>query len=163
MTGNYCSYLLHSWHFLQPMIIFKSSRDSQIVRTELAMFVLMTNYACQKNITMDKKCMLLWVEECLSSFLHSTPPLTCIVPVLLNLYRCQMLGTSEGAPCPFLPSNCTNWGFFVTKWGTMSRNSFKVCTFTCFMYVKKCPNFPISHHLPMFRRENPNPIGCVLL
>ncbi len=71
--------------------------------------------------------------------------------------------TSEGAPCPLLPSNGAIWDIFVAKWDIMSDNSFKVPTFTYLFLLNKnnSPNFPISHHLPMSLRENS--IGYVLL
>ncbi len=74
-----------------------------------------------------------------------------------------LLGTSEGAPCPLLPSNGAIWGIFVAKWDIMSDNSFKVPTFTYLFLLNEnnSPNFPISHHLPMSLRENS--IGYILL
>ncbi len=71
--------------------------------------------------------------------------------------------TSEGAPCPLLPSNGAIWGIFVAKWDIMSNNSFKVPIFTYSFLLNEnnSPNFPILHHLPMSPRENS--IGYVLL
>jgi hypothetical protein len=71
--------------------------------------------------------------------------------------------SSEGAPCPLLPSNGAIWGIFVAKWDIMSDNSFKVPTFPYLFLLNESnsPNFPISHHLPMSLRENS--MGYVLL
>ncbi len=51
----------------------------------------------------------------------------------MHLWWCTGKGldtTSEGAPCPLVPSNGAKWGIFVAKWDIISDNGFKVCTFT---------------------------------
>ena len=57
--------------FLRPMIIFKEKPKGFIMKKELPTFDPTSDYTCQINSWMDKRCMLMWVEECLNSYLES--------------------------------------------------------------------------------------------
>jgi hypothetical protein len=81
-------------YFLRPMIIFKGTANGRIVTTELLLFDPTSDYLCQKNAWIDKRCMLVWAKECLGSFLLLRPPPTDIVLViLLDSYRCHLMGS----------------------------------------------------------------------
>jgi hypothetical protein len=81
-------------NFLRPMIIFKGTAKGRIMKNELPTFNPTSDYLCQNNSWMDERCMLVWAVECLGSFLLLRPPPAGIVPViLLNSYRCHLMGS----------------------------------------------------------------------
>ncbi len=96
------------------MIIFKGTAKGRISKNELPMFNPMSDYLCQTNSWMDKRCMLVWVHECLGSYLNLCPPPAGIVPViLLDLYRCHIMGSvvnvikDLGIEVIHIPGGCT--------------------------------------------------------
>jgi hypothetical protein len=100
--------------FLRPMIIFKGAAEGRIVTKELPSFDPTSDYLCQKNAWMDERCMLVWAKECLGSFLLLRPPPAGIVPViLLDSYRCHMMGSvvraiqELGVEVIHIPGGCT--------------------------------------------------------
>jgi hypothetical protein len=75
------------------MIIFKGMAKGRIEKNELPTFNPTSDYLCQNNSWMDEMCMLIWAVECLGSFLLLRPPPASIVPViLLDVYRCHLMG-----------------------------------------------------------------------
>ena len=100
--------------FLRPMIIFKGTANGRIVKTELPSFDPTSDYLCQKNAWMDERCMLIWADECLGSYLRLRPPPAGIVPViLLDSYRCHLMGSvvraiqELGVEVIHIPGGCT--------------------------------------------------------
>jgi hypothetical protein len=60
--------------FLMPMIIFKGKPNGNIAQCELKTFHPTSVYACQDIAWMDKRCMLMWVEEIFGPYLLANPP-----------------------------------------------------------------------------------------
>ena len=101
-------------NFLRPMIIFKGTANRCIVKTELPPFDPTSDFLCQKNAWMDKRCMLVWAKECLGSFILLCPPPAGIVPVILrDSYRCHLMGSvvraiqELGVEVIHIPGGCT--------------------------------------------------------
>jgi hypothetical protein len=69
--------------FLTPMIIFKGKPDKLIARRELPTLDPTSIYACQDAAWMDKRCMLVWINEVFSAYLVANPPPEGMQPVLL--------------------------------------------------------------------------------
>ncbi len=101
-------------NFLRPMIIFKGTAKGRISKNELPTFDSTSDYLCQTNSWMDERCMLVWVHECLGSYLNLCPPPAGIVPViLLDSYRCYMMDSvinaikDLGIEVIHIPGGCT--------------------------------------------------------
>ena len=83
--------------FLTPMIIFKGKPDGLIARRELPTLDPTSIYACQDAAWMDKRCMLIWVDEVFGAYLVANPPPEGVQPVLLiDSYRCHMMASVRG-------------------------------------------------------------------
>ena len=96
------------------MIIFKGTAKGRIEKNELLMFDRTRDYLCQNNSWMDEICMLIWVVECLGSFLLLRPPPASIMPVIpLDVYRCHLMGSvvtaiqDLGIEVIHIPGGCT--------------------------------------------------------
>ena len=69
-------------------------------------------YACQPNVWMDERCMLLWVDLCLKPHVATIP--TGIIPIIfLDSYRCHMMASvvdsiqELGVEVEHIPGGCT--------------------------------------------------------
>jgi hypothetical protein len=96
------------------MIIFKGTANERIVTTDLPSFNPMSDYLCQTNAWMDDRCMLVWAKGCLGSFRLLRPPPLGIIPViLLDSYRCHLMGSvvraiqELGVEVIHIPGGCT--------------------------------------------------------
>jgi hypothetical protein len=74
-------------NFLMPMIIFKGKLNGKIAKTEFKKIDPTSVYACQDAAWMDKRCMLMWVEQIFALYLLANPPPPCIqLVILLDAY-----------------------------------------------------------------------------
>ena len=72
------------------MLIFKGKPGGRIETKEFTQFPPVCVLACQAKAWMDKKCMIQWVDECLSPHVATAPP--GIVPLLaLDAHQCHMM------------------------------------------------------------------------
>ena len=100
--------------FLRPMLIYKGKATGKIATTEFQRHDPTSIYACQVAAWMDETCMLRWVDEVLKPYLVVNRPPPGIVPViLLDAYRCHMMGSVTDAIADLgieivsIPGGCT--------------------------------------------------------
>jgi len=100
--------------FLRPMLIYKGKATGKIAKTEFVRHDPTSIYACQAAAWMDETCMLRWIDEVLKPYLVVNRPPPGIVPViLLDAYRCHMMGSVTDAIADLgieivsIPGGCT--------------------------------------------------------
>jgi hypothetical protein len=104
-----------SGDILQPLIIFKGTRNGRISREFSSSdggFPPNCSYACQERAWMDEIEMLQWVDEVITPWASTVP--SGIVPyLLLDSYRCHMMSSvveriqDLGIEVEHIPGGCT--------------------------------------------------------
>jgi hypothetical protein len=84
--------------FLRPMLIYKGKATGMIATREFPQHDPTSIYACQAAAWMDELCMLRWIDEVLKPYLVvNRPPPGIVSVILLNAYRCHMMGSVTNA------------------------------------------------------------------
>ena len=101
-------------NFLTLMVTFKGVPMETIVQKELPQLDPTSIYACQEAASMDKCCMLIWVDQILGPYLVMNPPPPGVQPViLLDSYQCHMMASvvskisALGVEVIHIPDRCT--------------------------------------------------------
>ena len=101
-----------SGHQLPLTVIFKGEPGGRIEREEIPQYPAGPLYVMQKKAWMDEAVMLQWVDKVLSPYIN-TQPVHVVLVLLLDLYRCHMMGTvvekinDLGVEVHHIPGGCT--------------------------------------------------------
>ena len=97
---------------LKPLLVFKGKSGERIEKREFPLLPPNIVYACQPNAWMDEDVMMKWVNTILRPYVSNAP--ANIIPLLLlDSYRCHMMGSVVGAietlgvEVVHIPGGCT--------------------------------------------------------
>jgi len=109
---TYAATITASGKTLTPYLVFKGRPDGRIVKKEFKTYPQGMFYACQDAAWMDEVCVMDWIEKVLKPYV-STAPQDVVPLLLLDEYRCHIMGTvvtainELGVDVEHIPGGCT--------------------------------------------------------